>query len=230
MAQQGPSKVPTQWVTANPVPVGWMRQFRYFLEIYRKIKDVPGHVVECGLGEGNTFAMLAYLIGSEGHLPLRELHGFDSFRGWPKPSPYDASPRNPTEGEWRVSEEMVKIQLKESRIFDEFPNLIIEIQKGFLSETLPHFPRWPIAFLHLDVDLYPGYCDGLEYLFPLVVPGGIVAFDEYKEFPNTAEYGWGKIEKFPGATKAIDDYFRDHPGQTIQYWPETKKYFLIKEV
>ncbi|MFH1894302.1 MAG: TylF/MycF/NovP-related O-methyltransferase [Patescibacteria group bacterium] len=211
-----------------------MRQFRYFITMYGMIGDVPGDVVECGLGEGNTFAMLAYLIGSEDRQPLRKLWGFDSFEGWPEPTPYDASPRNPTKGEWRVSQRMVELRLKESKVLDEFPELEIETQKGFLSETLPdfshHFSRRQIAFLHLDVDLYAGYRDGLQYLFPHVVPGGILLFDEYKEFPNTEEYGWGRIEKWPGCTKAVDDYFKEHPGQTIQYWPEIKKYFLIKMV
>lgn len=223
----GPSRVPTMWATNSPVPVGWMRQFRYFLRLYNMIKDVQGDFVECGLGEGNTFAMLAYLIGSEDHRPSRTLWGFDSFEGWPEPTASDASPRNPQKGEWRVSEEMIERRFEESGINKAFPDLDFIIIKGFFNETLSRFPARQIALLHIDADLYPGYRDALINLFPKVIIGGIVAFDEYKEFPDKPEYGCGQIEKWPGCTKAVDEYFTGRP-EKIQCDPETKKYFVTK--
>src|SRR6266487_648209 len=96
-----PSKVPTSWATTQPVPVGWMRQFRYFTRLYDRIHGLAGDVVECGLGEGNTFAMLAYLIGTEERQQPRTLWGFDSFEGWPEPDACDASPRKAQKGEWK---------------------------------------------------------------------------------------------------------------------------------
>jgi len=232
LEQTGPSKVPTSWATASPVPVGWMRQFWYMGQRYDEVQDIPGDVVECGLGEGNTFAMLAYLIGREDRKPSRTLWGFDSFEGWPEPDLSDASPRNPQKGEWTVSEEMVTRRFKESGIYEEFPHLKVTIVKGFLRDTLlvgplVDFPDRQIAFLHIDVDLYEGYHDALKYLFPKVSKGGLVLFDEYKEFhPELPEYG--DQEKWPGCTKAIDDYFRDRP-EIIQYHSETKKYYVVKQ-
>lgn len=225
---QSPSRVPTQWATNSPVPVGWMKQFRYFTRLYRIISNVQGDVVECGLGEGNTFAMLAYLIGSEKYRgPARTLWGFDSFEGWPEPAASDASPRNPQKGEWRVNEEMIMKRFEESGIYKEFPELAILTIKGFFNETLPRFPARQIAFLHIDADLYPGYRDALVNLFPKVSIGGVVAFDEYREFPNTPEYGHGAVEKWPGCTKAVDEYFQGRP-EKFQYDPETKKYFVVR--
>ena len=93
-------KEPTQWTTEHPVPVGWMKQFRYFLTLFEKISNLSGDVVECGIGEGNTFSMFAYLVGSEGS--KRMLWGFDSFEGFPEPDPKDASPRDPKKGEWKI--------------------------------------------------------------------------------------------------------------------------------
>ncbi|MEK9182887.1 MAG: TylF/MycF/NovP-related O-methyltransferase [Patescibacteria group bacterium] len=225
--QEGPSKVPTQWATNSPVPVGWMCQFRYFLKLYNMIKGVRGDFVECGLGEGNTFAMLAYFIGSEDNQLSRTLWGFDSFEGWPEPAASDASPRNPQKGEWKVNEGMIRQRFEESGIYKGFPDLDVRITKGFFNVTLPYFPARQIAFLHIDADLYPGYHDALINLFPNVSVGGIVAFDEYKEFPNKPEYGNGQIEKWPGCTKAVDEYFEGRP-EKIQYDPETKKYFVMK--
>lgn len=240
-------KVPTQWQVQWVVSVGWMRQFRYLTGMYERILYIPGDVVECGLGEGNTFSMLAYLAGSEEY-PYppamaitasrlagseRKLWGFDSFEGWPEPVEYDASPRHPQKGEWRVSEEEVRERLERSGIIRDFPSLEIKIVPGFFKDTLPTLPDRPIAFLHVDCDLYVGYRDVLTYLFPRVTKGGVVLFDEYKEFPPLPEYDYGRIEKWPGATRAIDEYFvntryaiRSYP---INHWPGSKKYFVVKE-
>lgn len=217
----------TQWGTAFPVPAGWMRQFQYFIWLYDKIRKVPGDVVECGLGEGITFAMLAFLAGSDS--ATRKLWGFDSFEGWPEPTQWDASPRNPQAGEWQVDERMVLDRLEGSDIHKAaFPDLEIKIIGGFLRNTLPSFrPGQKIAFLHLDLDLYEGYHDALLHLFPKVAVGGVVAFDEYMEFPNYPEYDHGAIEKWPGCTKAVNDYFADRPEE-ILFYPPTKKYYVVK--
>lgn len=220
-------KEPTQWTTEHPVPVGWMKQFRYFLTLFNKITNVAGDVVECGIGEGNTFAMLAYLVGSEDTLSKRRLWGFDSFEGFPKPDLKDASPRAPQKGEWKIPEEVVLTRLEKSGILKTFPNLDFKITKGFLNETLPNFPDRPIAFLYIDVDLYSGYRDALTYLFPKVASGGMVLFDEYKDFPIEPLYGNGTIDKWPGCTQAVDEYFKNRP-EKIQYYPDMKKYYVVK--
>lgn len=228
-------KVPTQWQVQGVVPVGWMRQFRYMTRMYESVEGISGDVVECGLGEGNTFSMLAYLVGQEIErrvLPPRMLYGFDSFQGWPQPSEYDESPRHPEKGEWRVSEQNVRERLERSNIIRDFPSLEIIIIPGFFEETLLSFPDRSIAFLHIDCDLYAGYRDVLNALFPKVTRGGVVLFDEYKEFPPLPEYDYGRIEKWPGATKAIDEYFMGSPyaiqSYPINFWPGSKKYFVIK--
>ena len=223
-----PSNVPTQWETVSPVPVGWMRQFRYFCMLYDKILRVRGDVVECGLGEGNTFAMLAYLVASENVGSRRTLYGFDSFRGWPEPATCDDSPRRPQKGELRVTSDMVIKRFQESGIHRAFPHLKLQIIPGFFSESLPNFSGTSrIALLHVDCDLYGSYRDVLKYLEPRVMPGGVIALDEYKEFPNSLEYGNGTVEKWPGCTKAVDDHFSGR-NEEIRYHSETKKYYIIK--
>ena len=241
-----PSKVSTSWTVARPVPVewmdqlrkipaelthGWANQFLYLSMLYDKIQHLNGDVVECGLGEGNTFTMLAYMIGRECRQPPRTLWGFDSFEGWPEPSPFDESPRHPQKGEWRVSEEMITKRFEEAGIYSTFRDLDTRIAKGFIGRTLCHFPRdRHIALLHLDLDLYEGYRDGLENLWPLVVAGGVVAFDEYREFhPELAAYvaNGHPVAKWPGCDKAVDEYFQGK-GEIFQYHPPTQKYYLVK--
>lgn len=221
---------PTHWEN-EPVQVQWLRQFEYFAGLIDRLRNVPGDFVECGVGEGGTFAMLAYLIGSRGWENERMLWGFESFEGWPEPSEFDKSPREPKKGEWQIDEHVWRDRFEKSGIFAEFPNLQVQVAKGFLGQTLPKFPQdRKIAFLHLDVDLYQGYWDGLRYLFPRVSLGGIVAFDEYNEWPNREAYRFGEIEKWPGCTKAIGDYLNGRPEkpQAVRLGSRTK-YYLVKQ-
>ena len=53
-----------------------------------------------------------------------------------------------------------------------------------------------ISLLHLDLDLYEPTKVALEYLYPKVVPGGIVLLDEYA------------MEGFPGESEAVEEYFK----------------------
>lgn len=75
----------------------------------------------------------------------------------------------------------------------------VELVEGDIFESLPKFleahPGLKISLLHLDVDLYRVTKFALETLYPLVVNGGVVVFDEYALVP------------WQGETKAADEYF-----------------------
>ena len=68
---------------------------------------------------------------------------------------------------------------------------------GAIAYAAGHIP----SALHADADLYASYKDILENLYHWVVPGGVIVLDEYM---NTWENA-----KFPGARKAIDEFFQD---------------------
>ena len=59
--------------------------------------------------------------------------------------------------------------------------------------------------LHLDVDFFASYKSALEFLYPHVSKGGIVAFDEY-----------GSATLWIGATRAIDEFFADRPERVVK--------------
>jgi hypothetical protein len=128
---------------------------------------------------------------------------------------------------------MVWEKIERSGVLERFPRLLfIHTTKGFLRDSLPKFEPRPLVLVHLDVDLYEGYRDGLKYLYPMVVPGGIIAFDEYREFqPWNPEYvapDGRLIEKWPGCTKAVDDFLADKPERP-QYHRPSGKYYIIKK-
>jgi len=56
-------------------------------------------------------------------------------------------------------------------------------------------PGLRTSLLHFDCDMYKPTKIGLERLWPLVVPGGVVLFDEYG------------IRPWEGESRAVDEYF-----------------------
>jgi hypothetical protein len=152
---------------------------------------LDGDVVECGVGRGLTFFMLGDFMARQ--RSERRLYGFDSFAGFPAPSPADASPRRPVRGDlWRdTSVRHVRDHFRRTALRAYFDDKV-RLTPGFFSETLPAAsePR-RIVLLNLDVDLYESYRDCLRFLGPRVT--GVIVYDEYRS------------PKWPGATSAVDE-------------------------
>ena len=58
--------------------------------------------------------------------------------------------------------------------------------------------------------------DCLEHFYPLVVKGGIIAFDEYQS-----------KDAYPGCKKAVDEYFNGK--EKILHSEIIDRYYIIKE-
>jgi O-methyltransferase len=192
------------------------KRLLYFQHLVELIEDVPGDIVECGVGAGKTLYMLAALTAHGKN--KRHLWGFDSFEGLPPPTPEDepgSAPQKIRGGMYAHSENEVRARLISYGVTNAQLKRRFTFVKGFFPETFPRYPGGPIALLHIDVDLYQSNRDCLEWFEPLVVPGGVIAFDEYR---NPA---------WVGATLAIDQYFGGSPPG-IRKAPIKNRWFLIK--
>lgn len=126
-----------------------------------------GLVLEFGVATGRTINHWARL------LPEKTIYGFDSFEGLPE------------DWTWYMRAGHFRQRLPRVR-----SNVKLEI--GWFDETLEDFLDWyqePIAFLHIDSDLYSSASYVLENLSSRLRPGSIVLFDEYLNFP-----GWQNDE------------------------------------
>lgn len=187
--------------------------FVYMKDMVDRVKTLDGSVVECGVGTGRTFFFFMYLTSIE--KKNRPVWGFDSFEGFPEPLQEDKGTRPIKAGEWGdTSPEDIERFLRSSGIGEEDMQRA-RLVKGFVEDTLDEYDGAPIALLHIDLDLYSAYKVTLERLFPHVVQGGYVLFDEY----NSNEW--------PGAGKAIDEFFAGKPWKIEQH-PISKRYFLQK--
>lgn len=77
----------------------------------------------------------------------------------------------------------------------DMPNNV-RFVKGWFDQTLPRFleeHHEPVAFLHIDSDLYSSAKTVLGLLKDRIVPGTVVLFDELLNYP-----GWknGEIKAF----------------------------------
>jgi macrocin-O-methyltransferase TylF-like protien len=88
------------------------KRLAYFRHLVGLIDEVPGDIVECGVGTGKTLYMLAALT-ENGKRP-RRVWGFDSFQGLPPPAPEDrpeTAPRKIRAGKYAHSREEIEARL-----------------------------------------------------------------------------------------------------------------------
>lgn len=178
---------------------GEAARFHFFSRMMDRVAPLDGDIVECGVGWGRSLIHLLALMQLGGK--IRNLWAFDSFEGFPEPTPEDSSFRNPRKGEWKSDIETIERMLTDAGFAKEFLRQRLVMVKGFFSETLPFYRGGSIVLLHADADLYASYKDIFANLYERVVPGGVIVVDEYL---NTWEHA-----KFPGARKAIDEFFQD---------------------
>ncbi|MCK9224205.1 MAG: TylF/MycF family methyltransferase [Candidatus Muirbacterium halophilum] len=179
----------------------------YWWNFFELIKDIPGDIVECGIGRGRSLLVITAINEFLGR--KRNIFGYDSFEGFPEPLKEDNSKRNPKAGEWssspsgkyKYSEDFIRTVLSEANLSLE--NYPLELKKGFFGDSLPSHPDSPIALLHVDGDLYQSYKDTLENLYDKVSKGGIIVFDDFLFDENIDE-------SFPGARIATKEFLGDN--------------------
>lgn len=176
------------------------------LDALRRIDGIPGDVVECGVGSGNslgTLAMMLHRMGSE-----RRIHAFDSYRGFPEGTKEDAAGFSPRKK--RVYEQFTVEFVKANvalRAGDRAVAERIDYVEGFFPESFARYRGDRVALLHVDVDLYQGYVDALDFFVPKMNPGGMILFDEYDKGNDAT--------KWPGAKKAVDEFIA-RTGWTLE--------------
>lgn len=147
-----------------------------------------GFYLEMGVGTGRSINFIAGLN------PSRKIYGFDSFEGLPK--------------EWNrgdVYHKPTTFAFKDKNYhFPTLKNVII--YKGLFKDVLPKFKKQilkdsPIAFLHIDSDLYESAKDVFEILGDNIVSGTIIAFDELYNYPSFEQDEWKALQEFVTSRK-----------------------------
>ena len=173
---------------AKYVPRQSFSDFISKYEMFKRILNIPGSVVECGVYLGGglmTFAQLSAILEPVNH--QRRIIGFDTFSGFTDLSEDEkAISANAREGLFSTDADVYGdlrrcIELYDSnRFIGHVPKVFLV--KGDLKETLPKYleenPHTVVSLLYLDLDLYEPTKVAIEQLVPRMPKGSIIAFDE----------------------------------------------------
>jgi O-methyltransferase len=143
------------------------------LHLMRHALALPGDFAEFGVFRGGTALLAAEVLrDARDHRPL---HLFDSFAGMPTTSPGEPYEK----GDFgQTSAEAVRALLAPTGA-----NTALHV--GYIPDTFGAAGVDRLAFAHVDVDLYQSILDCVDFVYPRLVPGGVLIFDDYG-FPGCA--------------------------------------------
>jgi len=164
------------------------------LRLCSEFAPATGCIVECGVWRGGMSAAMAEVLPDRHHLL------FDSFEGLPPAQDIDGvaalSYQNDKGSPTYFDNCRAESSFSEKAMAMS-PAKDFQLVRGWFEETLPTFvsPE-PIAVLRLDSDWYASTTDCLTYLYPQVMPGGLILIDDY--------FVWD------GCARAVHDYLSKH--------------------
>lgn len=215
--QNFPKYVPRQSITRFIV--------RY--EIFKRILNIQGSIVEIGVLDGASLMTWAQLSAIFEHLNYqRKVIGFDVFGDFPTAGEKDAT------GDGLGIYETGKMSLdsyddiqKSIKIFDmnRFLSSIekVILVKGDVKETAPAFidkhPETIVSLLYLDVNLYEPTKAALDAFLPRMPKGSVIVFDELND------------RGLPGETIALMDSIDIRKLRIERFSFDTKISFAVIE-
>jgi Macrocin-O-methyltransferase (TylF) len=186
-------------------------------ELFKMVMDVPGDIVECGVFKGSGLYTLAKLHRIFKPNNEQKIIGFDFFekqRDIQFQREDDKKVFDEHESDWS-SRDLILQNLAAMGIsnVELIAGNVVETTKAYAQKNL----GFRISLLYLDVDNYEGSLAILENFFPLISPGGVVAFDEY-------------AYRTYGESDAVDEYFRGKQLKLKSFpWANTPTAYIIKE-
>lgn len=205
-------------------------RFLAHYELFKKVMDLPGCIVELGVFRGASFFTWANLLETfHTNDRSKKVYGFDHFEGL-RPDHFQDDkdgPRDNRDGKHDWAYRTPAEQIRALTALHNEDNILPGVERcvlleGDVYESVPQFladnPGLRICLLYFDLDLYGPTKFCLERLFPLVVRGGVVCFDEYGLIP------------WEGESRAVDEYFNqcgERPElKRMPYSPSPSAWFV----
>jgi O-methyltransferase len=165
-------------MSASLIEAGKLKRL---VELIESTAGLAGDIVEVGVYKGGSARAIV------DHAGASKVFLFDTFAGMPHHDPT-------LDGRWGVGSFGDTSVESIRQLFDGDER--VSIHPGvFPADTGDVLAGRRLRFVHLDVDNYESYTACLEYLYGMVVPGGILVFDDYGE------------DCCPGAKAAVDEFF-----------------------
>jgi predicted O-methyltransferase YrrM len=142
------------------------------------LAPADGMALEFGVATGRTLTVIAAARGN------KQVFGFDSFQGLPE--------------DWRTN---IPAGTFKTDTLPDVPGT--ELVVGLFQDTLPDFLAThtePVAFVHLDADLYSSTTTVLQHIGPRLRPGSVIVFDEYFNYPGWQQHEHRAWQEFVAAS------------------------------
>lgn len=215
--QNFPKYVPRQSIT----------RFLVRYEIFKRILNIQGSIVEIGVLDGASLMTWAQLSAIFEHLNhQRKIIGFDMFGDKPVPGENDKTGNAlKMYEEGKMSLDSFEDISKAIKIFDmnRFLNSQekVILVKGDVKETassyIKKFPETIVSLLYLDVNLYEPTKAALDTFLPRMPKGSIIVFDELND------------RGLPGETIALMDSIDIRKLRIERFSFDTKISFAVIE-
>lgn len=176
---------------AQPYTLVSPDRIHVLLSLAQQSLNREGAWLEAGVYKGGTAMLLARLLQENGFPAV--LHLFDTFEGMPET---DKNIDIHRKGDFRDTD-LSSVKARVDAITGKED--AVRFYPGFLPATFEGCGIDTVSFAHVDVDIYQSVLDCCIYLYPKMVRGGVLLFDDYG-FPSC-----------PGARKAVDEFFDDKP-------------------
>jgi predicted O-methyltransferase YrrM len=172
-----------EYIKANMVDAPYFEKHPQLVQYALTSVSKPGLHLEFGVGRGKSMRWIASAVAST-------VHGFDSFEG--------------IQEHWNGNPIGAFAQKRMPKVPDN-----VEFHVGYFDATLPGFLaqyRDPVAFLHVDCDLYSSTVTIFEALGDRLQPGAIVLFDEYYNFHRWQQHEFRAFQEFVNKSGAKYEY------------------------
>jgi hypothetical protein len=169
-------------------------------EVYKKIVNIHGIVVEFGVRWGQNLSLFSSFRGMyEPYNYNRKIIGFDTFGGFPGVDAQDGGKvakgdYNVTKGYQEYLESVLQYHQSESPISHKKKFELVQGDATVtIHEYLKRHPETIISLAYFDFDIYRPTKACLEAIKPHLAKGSIIGFDELN------------FESFPGETIAFKE-------------------------
>lgn len=159
---------------------------------FQQTRRLTGEVWETGVYQGGSATLLKLLVEASAMQPgcqTTTMRLFDSFEGMPETT----SELDQHKGGDFSDCDLRTVQ--ETVGSEDW----IDFRRGWIPDTFAGLESASIRLAHVDVDLYKSVLDCCEFIYPRLIVGGMMVFDDYG-VPTCA-----------GARAAVDSFFRSRP-------------------
>lgn len=166
-------KETVEYVKANMADAPFFEKHPQLVKHAVEAASLPGLYLEFGVGRGKSIRWIGTQV-------RRTVYGFDSFEGIPE--------------YWNGNPIGAFSQSKLPNVPDN-----VQFRIGLFDDTLPAFLEEhadPVAFLHVDCDLYSSTVTIFAALGPRLQPGAVILFDEYYNFPRWQQHEFKAFQEF----------------------------------